>query len=409
MLIANERASHTDYPNELKVILNVEAAEQSRAWLKNWALLGSSATPLWDLPDAAARLGVARLCIKDESVRSPLGSFKALGAPIALVRLILRLWPEHNLDPKGLIEGRYKDMLTNFVVISATDGNHGKALAAAAQTLGCNCVIVLHANVSAERERAIAAYGAQIIRIKGNYDESVEEAARLAKDNGWHVVSDTSYEGYEAIPRDVMQGYGAIAAEIVEQSESHADECAFTHVFLQGGVGGLAAGVASYLWEIHGSKRPRFVVVEPQQADCLYQSAREGRATKATGSVDSIMAGLACGEASPLAWKILELCVDDFMTISDEDAITAMRTLAVGTGADVPLVVGESGAAGYAGLEVLMQDSQLASAAGLDKDSRVLVISTEGATAPSVYRECVGETADSVLSRQAQWLEAAVR
>ncbi|MFM0372332.1 diaminopropionate ammonia-lyase [Paraburkholderia aspalathi] len=409
MLIANERASHTDYPNELKVILNVEAAEQSRAWLKNWALLGSSATPLWDLPDAAARFGVARLCIKDESVRSPLGSFKALGAPIALVRLILRLWPEHNLDPKGLIQGRYKDMLTNFVVISATDGNHGKALASAAQTIGCNCVIVLHANVSAEREQAIAAYGAQIIRIKGNYDESVEEAARLAKDNAWHVVSDTSYEGYEAIPRDVMQGYGAIAAEIVEQSESHADECAFTHVFLQGGVGGLAAGVASYLWEIHGSKRPRFVVVEPQQADCLYQSAREGRATKATGSVDSIMAGLACGEASPLAWKILELCVDDFMTISDEDAITAMRTLAVGTGADVPLIVGESGAAGYAGLEVLMQDSQLARAAGLDKDSRVLVISTEGATAPSVYRECVGETADSVLSRQAQWLEAAVR
>ena len=409
MLIANERASHTDYPNELKVILNVEAAEQSRAWLKNWALLGSSATPLWDLPDAAARLGVARLCIKDESVRSPLGSFKALGAPIALVRLILRLWPEHNLDPKGLIEGRYKDMLTNFVVISATDGNHGKALAAAAQTLGCNCVIVLHANVSAERERAIAAYGAQIIRIKGNYDESVEEAARLAKDNAWHVVSDTSYEGYEAIPRDVMQGYGAIAAEIIEQSESHADECAFTHVFLQGGVGGLAAGVASYLWEVHGSKRPRFVVVEPQQADCLYQSAREGRAAKATGSVDSIMAGLACGEASPLAWKILESCVDDFMTISDKDAIAAMRTLAVGTGADVPLVVGESGAAGYAGLEVLMQDSQLARAAGLDKDSRVLVISTEGATAPSVYRECVGETADSVLSRQTQWLEAAVR
>lgn len=409
MLIANERASHTDYPNELKAILNVEAAEQSRAWLKNWTLLGSSATPLWDLPDAAARLGVARLCIKDESVRSPLGSFKALGAPIALVRLILRLWPEHNLDPKSLIEGRYKNVLTNLVVISATDGNHGKALAAAAQTLGCNCVIVLHANVSAERERAIAAYEAKIIRIKGNYDESVEEAARLAKDNGWHVVSDTSYEGYEAIPRDVMQGYGAIAAEIVEQSESHADECAFTHIFLQGGVGGLAAGVASYLWEIHGSKRPRFVVVEPQQADCLYQSAREGRPAKATGSVDSIMAGLACGEASPLAWKILESCVDDFMTISDKDAIAAMRRLAAGTSADVPLVAGESGAAGYAGLEVLMQDSQLARAAGLNKDSRILVISTEGATAPSVYLECVGETAGSVLSRQAQWLEAAVR
>ncbi|NPT55358.1 diaminopropionate ammonia-lyase [Paraburkholderia elongata] len=409
MLITNKRALYADYPDELKTILSVESAEQSRAWLSNWKLLSSCATPLWELPDAAARLGVARLSIKDESVRSPLGSFKALGAPIALVRLVLRLWPEHDLDPKGLIQGRYKEMLTNLVVISATDGNHGKALAAAAHTLGCNCVIVLHAKVSAERERAIAAYGAQIIRISGNYDESVEEAARLAKENGWHVVSDTSYEGYEAIPRDVMQGYGAIAAEIVEQSESHAAECAFTHVFLQGGVGGLAAGVASYLWEIHGRKRPRFVVVEPQQADCLYQSALEGRAAKATGSVDSVMAGLACGETSPLAWKILEPCVDDFMTIRDEDAIGAMRRLAAGTGADIPLVVGESGAAGYAGLEVLMQDSQLARAAGLNGDSRVLVISTEGATAPAVYSECVGETADSVLSRQAHWLGAAVR
>jgi diaminopropionate ammonia-lyase len=409
MLIANKHASHTDYPRDLKAILSVESAEESRAWLRNWKLLNSSATPLWDLPDAAARLGVARLSIKDESIRSPLGSFKALGAPIALVRLILRLWPEHDLDPKGLIQGRYKDMLANLVVISATDGNHGKALAAVAQTIGCNCVIVLHANVSAERERAIAAYGAQIIRIIGNYDESVQEAARLAKENGWHVVSDTSYEGYEAIPRDVMQGYGAIAAEIVEQSESRADASAFTHVFLQGGVGGLAAGVASYLWEIHGRKRPRFVVVEPQQADCLYQSALEGRAAKATGSVDSVMAGLACGEASPLAWKILEPCADHFLTISDEDAIAAMRRLAAGSGADIPLVVGESGAAGYAGVEVAMHDSAVARAIGLNRASRVLVISTEGATAPSVYSECVGETAGSVLSRQTQWLKATIR
>ena len=409
MLIANKHASHADYSDQLKVVLSIESADQSRAWLKHWNLLRSSATPLWDLPTAAARLGVARLSVKDESVRSPLGSFKALGAPIALVRLILRLWPEHDLDPKRLILGQYKEMLSNLVVISATDGNHGKALAAAAQTLGCNCVIILHANVSEEREQAIAAYGAQIIRISGNYDESVAEAARLAKKNGWHVVSDTSYEGYEAIPRDVMQGYGTIAAEIVEQSGSRTDECAFTHVFLQGGVGGLAAGVGSYLWEAHGRKRPRFVVVEPKQADCLFQSALEGRAAKATGSIDSIMAGLACGEASPLAWKILEQCVDYFMTISDDDAIASMTRLAAGNVADIPLVAGESGAAGYAGVEVVANDPDVARAIGMNSESRVLVISTEGATAPSLYRECVGETADSVLARQTHWLETAVR
>lgn len=156
-------------------------------------------------------------------------------------------------------------------------------LAAAAQTLGCRCVIVLHANVSHEREQAIAAYGAEIVRIAGNYDESVEEAAHRAAVNGWHVVSDTSYDGYEDIPRDVMQGYGTIAAEIVAQSDSLPNRPAYTHVFLQGGVGGLAAGLVSYLWERHGEHRPRFIVVEPRQADCLYQSALAGYAARADG------------------------------------------------------------------------------------------------------------------------------
>jgi diaminopropionate ammonia-lyase len=403
MLIANSRASRTSYPDELKRILSVELAQQSRGWLSEWDLLTASATPLRDLPDAAARLGVTRLGVKDESVRSPLGSFKALGAPIALVRLILRLWPAQGLEPKAVIKGKYREILTGFAVISATDGNHGKALAAAARAVGCKCAVVLHANVSVEREQAIAAHGAQIIRTNGGYDESVREAARLAKENGWHVVSDTSYEGYEAIPRDVMQGYGVIAAEIAEQSQNEAEKPAFTHIFLQGGVGGLAAGVASYFWEIYGPGRPRFIVVEPHQADCLYQSAIEGRATKATGSVDSVMAGLACGEASPLAWTILDRCIDDFVTIGDQDAVRAMRALAAGTDRDIPLVAGESGAAGYAGLHVLMREAPLARAAALDRESRVLVISTEGATAPAVYEECVGESAESVLSRQARW------
>ncbi|MBN3762054.1 diaminopropionate ammonia-lyase [Burkholderia sp. Ac-20365] len=406
MLIANPRAVHAAYPDALRAVLNVESADESRAWLSGWNLISREATPLWELPEAASQAGIARLCVKDESFRSPLGSFKALGAPIALMRLIKRLWHTHDIEPNALIGGRYADMLVNLTVISATDGNHGKALAAAAQAIGCHCVIVLHANVSAEREQAIAAYGARIIRIAGNYDESVEHAAQLAKNNGWHVVSDTSYEGYEAIPRDVMQGYGTIAAEVVEQS-GRGD--AFTHVFLQGGVGGLAAGVASYLWEHMGAQRPRFIVVEPRQADCLYQSAIAGHATRATGSVDSVMAGLACGEASPLAWKILEQCIDDFMLIDDNDAVDAMRRLASAKGDDAPLVAGESGAAGFAGLCVLMRDSELARAVGLDRTSRVLVINTEGATAPHAYAQLVGESAEHVAARQQAWLQSCVR
>lgn len=175
-------------------------------------------------------------------------------------------------------------------------------------------------------------------------------------------------------------------------------------MFLQGGVGGLAAGVASYLWEHAGARRPHFIVVEPRQADCLYQSALAGRATKATGSVDSVMAGLACGEASPLAWDFLEPGIDHFMLIDDDDAVQAMRALAAGSERDVPFVSGESGAAGIAGLTVLMRDPALARQAGLDANARVLAINTEGATAPSVYRRCVGETADAVLARQRDWL-----
>ena len=409
MLTANLRATRTSYPAELKRILSIEAAEESRRWLSCWDKIEPQATPLLDLPGVARKIGIADLYVKDESKRSVLGSFKALGAPIALVRLILRMWPGHDLDPAALFQGRYRDLLAHFTVISATDGNHGKGLAAAAQTLGCRCVIVLHANVSVEREQAIAAYGAEIVRIAGNYDESVEEAARRAAANGWHVVSDTSYDGYEDIPRDVMQGYGTIAAEVVEQRDSRPDRCAFTHVFLQGGVGGMAAGLASYLWEFHGAHRPRFVVVEPQQADCLYQSALAGRPARATGSVDSVMAGLACGETSPLAWKILEPVIDDFMTISDDDAVQAMRVLASGSEGDQPIVAGESGVAGLAGLAVLLQHPDLARRVGIDGTSRVLLINTEGATAPATYRELVGETAEAVLARQSAWRASAAR
>lgn len=402
MLLANRNARRIPYPEDLREIMSIARAGQSRDWLAHWAGLNRGATPLYSLPDLAAELGVGQLLVKDESQRSPLGSFKALGAPIALVRLILRRFPEHNFNVRALLAGEYAEALAGFTVISATDGNHGRALAAAAQTLGCRCVIVLHANVSVEREEAIAAYDAEIVRISGNYDESVEEAAALALRNGWLVVSDTSYDGYEEIPRDVMQGYGTIAAEIVEAYNQ-----GFTHVFLQGGVGGLAAGIASYLWELHGAQRPTLVMVEPAQADCLYQSALAGRPANASGSVDSVMAGLACGETSPLAWKFLENSVDFFMTLHDDEALLAMRRLAAGSERDIPLASGESAVAGLAALQRLAKAPQQAAELGLDKDSRVLLISTEGATAPGVYAELVGESAESVLARQREWLARA--
>ncbi len=405
MMILNKRSSRSLYPSELRPIMNIARAQECRDWLSSWPLLSAGATPLYDLSGMASYLQVAGIRLKDESLRSPLGSFKALGAPIALVRLVLRLLPQKRLNPERLLAGDYAELLSGLTVVSATDGNHGRALAAAARSMGCRCVIVLHAHVGSEREQAIAAYGASIVRIPGNYVDSVVEAARLAAANEWHVVSDTSYEGYEEVPRDVMQGYSTMAAEFLGQSGAAAGQpCPFTHVFLQAGVGGLAAGVVSYIWECYGRQRPAVIAVEPRQADCLYQSALAGKAAKASGSVDSVMAGLACGEISPLAWRFLETGVDAFMTVTDDDAVAAMRLLASGREGDMPVVAGESGAAGLAGLMALRSDEKASAAVGLDAGSFVLLINTEGATAPSVYENLVGETATSVLTRQSAWM-----
>ena len=403
MLIANPHAVRGAYDAALAPILNIATARESRAWLAHWPGLNEGPTPLRPLPGLARRLGVAAIDLKDESVRSPLASFKVLGAPIALLRLVLRRWPDAGYEPAGLFASRHASALKDFTVISATDGNHGRALAAAAQSIGCRCVIVLHAQVSAEREAAIAAFGARIVRIAGNYDASVHEAGRLAAANGWEVVSDTSYDGYEDVPRDVMQGYAVIACELLDGDPP---ACPWTHVVLQGGVGGLAAGIVSYFWQRYGAARPTFIVVEPEAADCLFQSARLGRAARATGAVDSVMAGLACGETSPLAWRFLQPAVDCFLTVSDPAAVDAMRTLAHGAAGDVPVLSGESGAAGLAALQAIDAAADapvLRRQLGLDASARVLLINTEGATAPALYAALTGRGADAVRAAQQAW------
>ena len=291
MFHTNVHAVRRPYDADLRALLGLAEGRAARERLAGWPGLSPDPTPAWSLPGLARALGLASLTVKDESRRSALGSFKALGAPNALVKLVQRRWAAQGWSGADLLAGRHAEALKDFTAISATDGNHGRALAAAAQSLGCRCVIVLHAQVSVEREQAIAAYGAEIVRISGDYDASVHEAARLAAAHGWEVVSDTSYEGYEAVPRDVMQGYGVIVDELLATVPEDGP-CPWSHVVLQGGVGGMAAGIVSALWDRFGEQRPRFIVVEPEQADCLLQSALQGRPARALGSVDSVMAGL---------------------------------------------------------------------------------------------------------------------
>jgi diaminopropionate ammonia-lyase len=254
-------------------------------------------------------------------------------------------------------------------------------------------VIYVHAAVSEGRCRAIEAYGAEVRRVAGTYDDAVRQAAADAAAQGWQVVSDTSYEGYVDVPRDVMQGYSLMVEEALSQLP---EGVLPTHVFVQGGVGGLAAGVCSYLWERFEARRPRFMVVEPVTADCLFRSGQAGRPVAAVGGLETIMAGLACGEVSLLAWDILAVGADAFMTIDDAAAASVMRMLA-----DDGIVAGESAVAGLAGFLLAAGDSDARARLGLDASSVVLVFGTEGATDPAVYREIVGRAAEDV---DAGWL-----
>lgn len=392
MITANPQAQRAPYPEKLAAKLNMAAGQQGWHNLSQWAMINPAPTPIWHMPNTAAVLGIAELWIKDESKRSSLDSFKALGAPNALVNLVKKHLP--HAEPTRVLNGDYCDELRDFAVITATDGNHGRALAAAAQSAGCPCTIVLHAHVSQEREDAIAQYSANIVRVKGNYDDSVREADRLAAANGWTVVSDTSYPGYETIPLDVMQGYTVIAKEIVEQCPAKP-----THVVLQGGVGAFPAAIASYLWEAYGAERPTLIVAEPIKADCLYQSALQQQPAAATGSVDSFMAGLACGEASPIAWAFMQHSIDYFGLLEDNDAQATVKQLAEGSYGDVPIVAGESGVAGLALLNRVHRMGRL-SELGISANASVLVINTEGATAPSIYERVSGTTAAAVLAAQ---------
>jgi diaminopropionate ammonia-lyase len=347
---------------------------------------------------------VAALSIKDESKRSSLQSVEALGAPVALVRLVMREFPGAGFTAQSLFSGTHGDVLKGFTVISATEGNHGLALAAGAKSLGCRCVILIHRGISEERRVAIESFGAEVIRIDGSYSQSVQEVSRMAARNGWHVVSDISCEGYETIPRDVMQGYGVIAAELIaSEGASPNAPSPYSHVVIQGGVGGLAAGVISYMTEYFGPRRPVFLIVEPEQADCLYQSGLRGVATAAPGAADSLIGGLACRDVSPLAWQFLESTGDYFITVKDELAINAMRILAKGSAGDIPVVSGESGAAGLAAVLAIAASGDDRALAGFNRSSRILVINTEGGTAPVLFNELVGCSPTDVLAAQTCW------
>ncbi|PWE53896.1 diaminopropionate ammonia-lyase [Metarhizobium album] len=353
-------------------------------------------TPLIALPGLAGAVGVAAIHVKDEGQRLGLGSFKALGGAYAVIRLVLEEAGARLGRPADIEELHSREIRAiagTMTFACATDGNHGRSVAQGAQLVGARAAIFVHAGVSDERVAAIARFGAEMIRVAGSYDDSVREAAQTAKERAWTVVSDTSWPGYERIPGLVMQGYTALVREALRQMAEPP-----THVFIQAGVGGIAAAVAGYLALTLGEQRPVFTVVDPARAACLFETAKAGHPVTVPHDEPTVMAMLECYEPSLVAWRILSRVADAFMTVDEEDAVAVMRRLANPVDGDPAVIAGESGGVGLAGFLKAAADPAVKAALSIDATSRIFVVNTEGATDPGKYREIVGRSPAEVLS-----------
>lgn len=355
------------------VVLPEGGYRRARAAITAWP--GYAPTPLHRLDWP----GIGGLWWKDESARFGLRSFKALGGAYAVQRCLqaelARRGTAPNADGAALESGQYAHATDRITVTCATDGNHGRSVAWGAKRFGCRCVIFVHEGVSQGRRDAIAAFGAEVREVPGTYDDSVREAQRVAEREGWFVISDTSYPGYTEPPRDVMQGYRLMAEEAFAQMEAPP-----THILVPGGVGGVAAAVS--VQRRKDCPAARLLVAEPDRAACLLASARAGEAVPVEGALDTVMAGLACGEPSLLAWQELERGAFAFLAVPDDGVAGAMRRLRA-----QGIEAGESAVAGLLALGAALARPDWAAALELGLDSRVLAFGTEGATDPVLYEQ----------------------
>ncbi len=362
-------------------------------------------TPLVELTQLAQSLKLGSLSVKDESQRFDLNAFKVLGASYAMAcQLSERLSTDHQPDlniSDTLSFEQIKEKLKAqkaLTFVTATDGNHGRAVAWAAQKLGCKAVVYMPNGSSPARLNAIKHYGATAEITDKNYDDTVRHAKYMAEEKGWILMQDTAWQGYEVIPKQIMQGYFTLVSEAVEQSQHWP-----THVFIQAGVGSLAAAIVSALNSLSDLTNtmttpkktpPKFIVVEPEGAPCLYQSMadNQGKYSSVSGDLNTIMAGLACGEPSTTAFEILRDEGFAFMKCDDDVARRGMRVLANPLNGDTAVISGESGAATMGVVYELMTREDLASLKeriGLNHQSHVWLFSTEGDTDPEAYREVV--------------------
>ena len=353
-------------------------------------------TPLIKLDNMAAHLGLAALCVKDESCRLGLNAFKVLGGSFAMARYIASQMGRDisDITYDYLTSSQFLDEFGQVTFYTATDGNHGRGVAWAANKLHQKAVVHMPKGSSKERFDNIVAEGAVVTIEDVNYDDCVRIAAEeAAADERGIVIQDTAWDGYEEIPIWIMQGYGTMAAEASKQLADAGIECP-THVFVQAGVGSLAGAVVGYFANLHPTCPPKFVIMEASAANCLYRSVVAGDGTPhiVGGSLQTIMAGLACGEPNAIAWNILRNNADVFISCPDWVAARGMRMMAAPVGGDPVVVSGESGAVGMGAIASIMTDPayiSLREELCLDQDSRVLLFSTEGDTDSRGYHRIV--------------------
>lgn len=352
-------------------------------------------TPLRELNELARQLGIKNLFVKDEAYRFGLNAFKVLGGSFAIGSYIAaELYEDIDKLPYSrLISDEIRKCFGTKTFITTTDGNHGRGVAWTANRLGQRAVVYMPQGSAAERLANIRAEGAVAELTEMNYDATVRYTSELAQKNGWIIVQDTAWKDYTQIPLWIMQGYMTMALEAYEQMPVKP-----THIFLQAGVGSMAGAVQGFFANVYDSACPLTFVVEPDKADCLYQTAaaNDGQLHNVTGSLDTIMVGLACGEPNSIAWEILGHCSEGFISCPDYTAAQGMRVLGNPLAGDRTIVAGESGAATVGLVTEVLRDqrlNELKQALQLDENSVVLCFNTEGATDKVNYRRIVWDGA----------------
>lgn len=355
-------------------------------------------TPLVKLEQMARHLKLGQVYIKDESYRFGLNAFKVLGGSFAIARYIAKQTGKDvsDLPYSVLTSEELRKEFGQATFFTATDGNHGRGVAWAANRLGQKAVVYMPKGSTITRFNNIKAEGADVTIEEVNYDECVRMAADAAsKTKNGVVVQDTAWDGYEEIPAWIMQGYGTMAMEADEQLGEYGCDRP-THVFIQAGVGSLAGAVQGYFANRYPENPPKVVVVEADVAACLYKGAKaaDGEIRIVDGDMQTIMAGLACGEPNTISWDILKNHVDTFISAPDWAAAKGMRMLAAPVKGDAPVTSGESGAAPFGVLACIMEMDEykeIREHLGLNEDSKVLLFSTEGDTDPDRYKAIVWE------------------